>query len=140
MRYEIGIGLENRLTIGTAFALLHFLYHAATLVFKTCHVSLPFGPDEWVMDPAVSAMLRKPRFHIWAGRVEYNGTEESSLAAMKTISSLVGSHEVALERGVEGILLLRDPEFVASGKRLRLEAHVQHRGFADHVDRLVNVR
>jgi len=131
----VGIGLENKLTSYTAFALLHFLLHASALVFDGVAVSLPFGLDDWVMDSAVAALLRRPIFRLRGERLSPEGVR--SFSSLKAAAQLVECRTLEIV-GIKG-LFMQMPVFVASGKQLAKRLIIHTSDFVDCVDQLVNV-
>lgn len=142
MSSGVGIGLENRLTSRTAFALLHFLYHASRLSFDVARFEMAFSHDEWVMDPVIAALLSKPDFRLRARCVEkdrnYLRTGPPS-TSRKAVSQLVECGRIFLAdvRGVVPQTL----SLAASGRRLAKKLSMLASGddFEDCVDQLVNV-
>lgn len=132
---RVGVGLENGLTSETAFALLHFLFHANTLAFDSAFVLLPCGPDEWMMDQVVGTLLKNSKFRL----------RTDCCHAMRSITALKAANQLVKYRtmqlgNVRG-LTLQIPGFVASGmllaKRIRMCAN--RTAFVNCVDHLINV-
>jgi hypothetical protein len=79
---------ENRLTGYTAAALLHLLHHLARGIdFEYMEVDFPLS-EQWRVNPAVRALLRRPQFRTRAEALRITATN-LSFPAMREVGGLV---------------------------------------------------